>query len=146
MDSFLFPQIQKQGRFSSMASHGGDGRGRDEREHVGGEPPRRRGRVRGQRGDVAVGHADDDGDVGAGQRADEPRVDAVEPDLGDGRGLEQPRRLLRRRQVVRHLAVVDADVRLRACTRANGARKSGGAIVIRKSPTEQTKAADKILP
>jgi hypothetical protein len=46
------------------------------------------------------------------------RCTAVEQYLEDGHGLEQSRHLLRRRQVVRHLAVVNADVQLHACTDA----------------------------
>uniref|UniRef100_A0A804P979 Uncharacterized protein n=1 Tax=Zea mays TaxID=4577 RepID=A0A804P979_MAIZE len=110
--------------------HGGDGGRRDEGQHVGGQPPGRGRRVRGQRRDVAVRHAHHHGDAGPRQRADQPRVHAVQPHLGDGRRPEQPRRLVRRRQVVRHLAVVDADVRLRSCTRAMWRKQIRSRIII----------------
>ena len=82
-------------------------------QHVGSDPLTREVRVGSQGWNVAVSGAYDYSDAGVRQRLDYRRVGAVQPHLADGGRLDELRRRRRRREVVRHLPVIDADARLR---------------------------------
>lgn len=82
-------------------------------QHIRVHPIAREIRVGGERRNIAVGGADHYSDAGVRQRLDDRRVGAVQPHLLDARRLQELRRRLRRREVVRHLAVIHSDERLR---------------------------------